>query len=973
MAWSNSLIDFWSPSSSWGQNSTIAAAANQAAILALFQDLYARSATARAVFDDLASKGLKIKIAAGEYDRPAGTRIIGEVEFLAIDYANLSRYSHINENGVVVSSNPALTLFHEVMHLDVVGNLVDAAPILSGGQYVNLDAYDFDGQVIPFQNRAAAEMGLTDQAQASYSSGAFQTDFGGWGLTSNQSYSDGSFVKNVIISKTQAADQNDFIILDGRTDPETNLVFGLNGDDNIIGGKGTDYLYGGEGVDTLSGDQGRDKLLGENGDDFLDGGAGDDILIGGDAKDEILGGAGNDILYDGTPGEIFQDDDVLEGGAGDDWLVSNGGGDKMTGGAGNDHFLINLSPAARRVDVLDFDVGDKLVWNGYALTGGLYTLIDAETPVRQYGTFTDFQYSFIAYLGPLGEIYRYASSLAQLTINLPDGSTVIVQDFTNGEGGITLAQRTRDAEHERDWFWSNIVNDGKYNLDELDGRAASLATRGGIANPEYTLSVAGAPDPTTPTNPTGPIQGDNGNNRIEGTIGNDVINAYDGDDEIYGFAGNDLISGGTGNDLINGGEGDDTVRLSGVQSDYSLVRNADGSVTITDGRGVDGADTLYSVETLQFEGDQTLAVLNNVVADYGTTGNDGWVEGTSGADFLYGLDGDDVLAGRGGNDVYEGGGGEDTVSLLGLLANYTFTRNADGSVSVNDITGADGVDLLRGVEGVFFEGSQVFRSITSLVGEHGTEAADSWIEGSVGNDTLYGLGGDDTLVGRAGNDRLDGGSGFDQANYVGSFADFVFDRRADGSIVVTDTTGGEGSDTLVDIEAVYFDGDQTWKAIGEVVAGYGTVGDDAWVEGTLFSDNIYGLEGDDTLVGREGDDFLYGGEGFDQANYFGSSTDFSFVQNADGSVTVTDLVGNEGVDILSGIEAIYFDGDQVWGTIEDALAQLGGGAGARQALPHEMAASPVLIYSGANDDDVGFHPVRGFDQLSDTPRDYMFA
>ena len=158
-----------------------------------------------------------------------------------------------------------------------------------------------------------------------------------------------------------------------------------------------------------------------------------------------------------------------------------------------------------------------------------------------------------------------------------------------------------------------------------------------------------------------------------------------------------------------------------------------------------------------------------------------------------------------------------------------------------------------------------------------------------------------------------------------------------------------------------------------MVAGYGTVGDDAWVEGTLFSDNIYGLEGDDTLVGREGDDFLYGGEGFDQANYFGSSTDFSFVQNADGSVTVTDLVGNEGVDILSGIEAIYFDGDQVWGTIEDALAQQGGGAGARQALPHEMAASPVLIYTGANDDDVGFHPVRGFEQLPDTHRDYIFA
>ena len=87
------------------------------------------------------------------------------------------------------------------------------------------------------------------------------------------------------------------------------------------------------------------------------------------------------------------------------------------------------------------------------------------------------------------------------------------------------------------------------------------------------------------------------------------------------------------------------------------------------------------------------------------------------------------------------------------------------------------------------------------------------------------------------------------------------------------------------------------------------------------------LAGTNSIVGRGGNDRLFGGDGYDQANYFGSSTDFSFVLNLDGTVTVTDLVGDEGVDILDGVEALWFAGDETWMSVEDAV----GGAATRQA------------------------------------------
>jgi hypothetical protein len=74
------------------------------------------------------------------------------------------------------------------------------------------------------------------------------------------------------------------------------------------------------------------------------------------------------------------------------------------------------------------------------------------------------------------------------------------------------------------------------------------------------------------------------------------------DDALTGGTANDIFKGYAGNDTINGGLGQDMAKFTGNKADYTLVRNLDGSWTVTDTRGgsPDGVDTLQSIELVDF-------------------------------------------------------------------------------------------------------------------------------------------------------------------------------------------------------------------------------------------------------------------------------------------------------------------------------------------------------------------------------------
>lgn len=83
--------------------------------------------------------------------------------------------------------------------------------------------------------------------------------------------------------------------------------------------------------------------------------------------------------------------------------------------------------------------------------------------------------------------------------------------------------------------------------------------------------------------------------------------------------------------------------------------------------------------------------------------------------------------------------------------------------------------------------------------------------GGAGADSIVGNQADNHLTGMAGNDKLDGGAGTDTAVYSGTEANYTWTQNADGSWLVTDSrTGGDGVDTLLNIEQLQFADGTVW-------------------------------------------------------------------------------------------------------------------------------------------------------------------
>lgn len=77
------------------------------------------------------------------------------------------------------------------------------------------------------------------------------------------------------------------------------------------------------------------------------------------------------------------------------------------------------------------------------------------------------------------------------------------------------------------------------------------------------------------------------------------------------------------------------------------------------------------------------------------------------------------------------------------------------------------------------------------------------------------------------------------------------------------------------------------------------------INGSANDDNIFGYEGRDSLFGGRGNDYLDGGTGLDEAFYNGYRSEYAVKVDGD-RVLVTDLVGNDGKDLLSNIERLDF-------------------------------------------------------------------
>lgn len=281
---------------------------------------------------------------------------------------------------------------------------------------------------------------------------------------------------------------------------------------------------------------------------------------------------------------------------------------------------------------------------------------------------------------------------------------------------------------------------------------------------------------------------------------------------------------------------------------------------------------------------------------HGGAGDDQLVGGL-GSDTLYGDDGNDTITGDSG-DVYSASGGNDTIF---------------GGVGDDQLWGGVGNDTLYGDAGN-----------DTIYGDNGpipssAAVGDDTLFGGAGNDILSGDDGNDVLDGGAGDDTLYGGAGINTASYQDATGGVTVDLSGDGGPggpVTMDVGGGQGTDTLEDIQNL------TGSAYDDKLTG--DSGDNV-LNGLDGNDTLVGNGGNDTLIGGAGADHLDGGPGADTFQYTTASEStgagFDTIAGFDATVDNFKIPGTCTVDtpVNSGsLSAATFDAD-----MSNALGSLG--------------------------------------------------
>ena len=507
-----------------------------------------------------------------------------------------------------------------------------------------------------------------------------------------------------------------------------------------------------------------------------------------------------------------------------------------------------------------------------------------------------------------------------------------------------------------------------------------------------------------------------------------ILIGTDGDDILIDSADLSALYGGTGDDQLVGLAGEySQADYNGFASEYIFLENADGSVTVT--HAIWGTDTLTNIDGIWFGGQREWVSLDSVLSLPATTTpvDPAPIDPIPETDFvvdefgiLIGDDNDNTLYDTSEiNSLFGGLGNDHLVGLAdeysqadynGFANEYTFTQNANGTVTVQHAE--YGTDTLTNIDGVWFGGQQEWMSIdqlTSFVTPAPVDPAPVEPEpqpefevdefgiliGDDNDNTLYDTSEINSLFGGLGNDQLIGLEGeYSQADYNGFADEYTFTQNANGTVTVQHAE--YGTDTLTNIDGVWFGGQQEWMSI-EQLTGSTPVNpapvdpapvdpapvdpapvdpapvDPAPVDpdpvdptgpntGVLVDGVITGSNDvDDTLIGDAGNnvffagrgtDLIQGGAGNDTLRVDGDIFEWTFSANADGSVTMTHPTWGE--NTLVGIEQILSQRSGETFSIDEAIASTDG-------LPRFRLDNDNVI-NGTNGDDVipGGTDVQGF-------------
>ena len=410
------------------------------------------------------------------------------------------------------------------------------------------------------------------------------------------------------------------------------VIYGLGGNDIILGGDGTEWIYGGGGSDTIYGEDGEDRI------------------IGGPGVDTVHGGTGMDQVYSLNLDDTVVDDDYESVITPQQPTPASGPVTNLDWGwaAGSDTVII---------DVLgnDHDPNDNLDPSTLTITSQPATGTAAVT-VTSDGRRT-IEYAAPATGGVAIVGYRVCDTLNSCTAGL----VLVLAGTTGCSITGTDADDTIYGTAGDDVICALNGNDivyGRGGTDIIIGGGDDDIIYGG---PGDDLMSGGAGDDTLyggSDNDT--LYGGDGDDTLEGNADDDRLYGGPGDDTVVGGGGNDIIYGGTGNDTLDGHAHDDTI-YGGPGDDR--IRGGNGDDVLSGNHGNDTLDGNADADTLD-----------------GGPGNDS-LDGSTQNDMLWGGPGNDTLHGRGHNDQLHGGPGNDTLN---------------GGAGADRVYGGSGNDILDG-------------------------------------------------------------------------------------------------------------------------------------------------------------------------------------------------------------------------------------------------------------------------------------
>ncbi|WP_375739226.1 peroxidase family protein [Pseudomonas boanensis] len=430
------------------------------------------------------------------------------------------------------------------------------------------------------------------------------------------------------------------------TGPDHVVLAGTEGDDIILSSEGDDTLYGDGGNDQLEGGYGNDVIMGGAGDDILTDAGGDNRIEGGEGNDVIevgnmmAAGAGNLIL--GGDGKDFivtiEDMSTTFGGRGDDFIYSAKTSLPPTGNEGDD-WIENGTQDGAPGDNFSPLLADELVGNDVFIGGGgfdefigeggddIFVGSDAQDKMDgmsgfdwvtykndNMGVTVDLTLANFLGIGEVGDhiAFPVAQSPASIFDRFAEVEGLSGSDFAD----ILRGDNADAALLAGTTITGNILS----NLDLVDGLRAFLGTAAAGAD-----GITGTADDQFGAGNI--ILGGSGSDIIEGRGGDDLIdgdlwlnvrisvraNADGTGAEIASFNSMlDLIPqmlNGTFNpgqlvavrEVLTGNVDFDTANYTGLNSEYNVVDNGDGSFTVTDlVVGRDGSDRLTNIERIQF-------------------------------------------------------------------------------------------------------------------------------------------------------------------------------------------------------------------------------------------------------------------------------------------------------------------------------------------------------------------------------------